>query len=137
MGVLIADNIGLKGGQTSTIALWILKMPYKTKMKKECGKDAVKDEKLYYFGGWLKNLIFKGASQKNNIEGALAKKRGLGQFADLTRGEGGGGGGRDLARKRGGVFQGRDWYPKAHYGISIHLTMINEMWTEGNEMKHE
>ena len=71
-------------------------------MKKECGKDAVKDEKLYYFGGWLKNLIFKGASQKNNIEGALAKKRGLGQFADLTRGEGGEGGG--TWQERGVVF---------------------------------
>ena len=81
-------------------------------MKKECGKDAVKDEKLYYFGGWLKNLIFKGASQKNNIEGALAKKRGLGQFADLTREEGGGEGG-GLGKKEGWCFSGERLIPKS------------------------
>ena len=45
----------------------------------------------------MKNLIFKGgSSQKTDIEGGLPKKGGLGQFADLKAGEGGGGG---LARK--------------------------------------
>ena len=30
MGVPIANNIDLKGGQTSTIALWTLQRPYKS-----------------------------------------------------------------------------------------------------------
>ena len=51
----------------------------------------------------MKNPTFRGVggggggSRKTNIEGGLPKKRGLGQFADLRE---------DLARKRGGVFEG-------------------------------
>ena len=30
MDLPVADNIGLKAGQTSTIALWTLQKPYKT-----------------------------------------------------------------------------------------------------------
>ena len=40
----------------------------------------MKDEKLYYFVGSLKNLTFReggGGSQKTNIEGGLPKKWGL------------------------------------------------------------
>ena len=59
--------------------------------------DGVKDGKFKYYGGSLKNLIFKGeGSQKTNV-GICLKSGNLGQFADL----------RGAWQKRGGdVFEG-------------------------------
>ena len=60
----------------------------------------VKDEKLEYFGGSLRNQIFRGRGvvhKKNNIEEGIAKKGELEHFADL-RDDG-------LVRK-GGIFEG-------------------------------
>ena len=34
--------------------------------------DGVKDEKLQYFWGSLKNVIFRGVSRKSSIEGVIA-----------------------------------------------------------------
>ena len=39
-------------------------------------QDSVKDEKLQYFGGSLKNRTFKGGFTKTNIEGGDYLKRG-------------------------------------------------------------
>ena len=48
-------------------------------------------------------------SSKNNIEGGLPKKRGLGQCRFK---------GRRLARKRRWCFLGgKCWYPNSHYGL--------------------
>ena len=60
----------------------------------------VKDEKLEYFGGSLRNQILRGRGvvhKKTNIEEGIAKKGELGHFADL-RDDG-------LVRK-GGIFEG-------------------------------
>ena len=68
--------------------------------------DGFKDEKFEHYGGSLKNSTFKGGySQKTNIQGRIAKKRGgLGQFVDLSWG---------LARKsRLGIFEGRGLIPQ-------------------------
>ena len=58
----------------------------------------VKDEKLKYFWGSLKNRIFWGGSRKKQYRGGNSLKMGggLGHFADLWGGEGG------LARNTGG-----------------------------------
>ena len=54
-------------------------------------------KKIVYYGGSLKNLIFRvGSQKKNNIQGRLSKKGGLGQFADLKGG---------MENKDGGVFE--------------------------------
>ena len=60
--------------------------------------DEIKDEKLYYYGGSLKNPTFRERIHEKPIHaGELSKKRGgLGQFADLKGG---------LGKKRGGVFE--------------------------------
>ena len=55
--------------------------------------DGVKNEKLEYYGGSLKNLVFRGGSQKPICRGQWPKGgEGLGKFVDL---------------KGGGVFEGR------------------------------
>ena len=54
---------------------------------------------LNILGVYWKIWLSGGSSRKTDIEGGLPKKGGLGQFADLR--EGGGGG---LARKRKVVF---------------------------------
>ena len=51
-----------------------------------------------YFGGSLKNLIFRGGFTKNQYIGGLSKEGGLGKFADLR-------GGLDK-KERDGVFEG-------------------------------
>ena len=57
--------------------------------------DGVQDEKYEYYGGSLKNLIYRRFHKKPIYRGKFPKKgRGFGQFADLKRG---------LAKKRGGV----------------------------------
>ena len=61
--------------------------------------DGVKDVKFYY-GGSLKNPIFRGGdggSLKTNMYGKLPKKGGLGQIADNTFRRG-------LTKKRGWCF---------------------------------
>ena len=50
-----------------------------------------------------------GGVLKNQNIGGLSKKGGLGQFADLR------GGGAWQERWSGGIFEGRGWYPNAHY----------------------
>ena len=55
----------------------------------------MKDERLQYFWGSLKNPIFREGFMKNQYIGGLSKKGWLGQFADLR-----GGGGHE----RGGLI---------------------------------
>ena len=60
----------------------------------------VKDEKLEYFGGSLRNQIFRGRGvvhKKTNIEEGIAKKGELGHFADLKD---------DGLVRKGGIFEG-------------------------------
>ena len=60
--------------------------------------DGVKDEKFYYYGGSLKNLIFRegGGGHKKPIYWGELPKKGCGEFADL----------RGSAKRGGGVFEG-------------------------------
>ena len=45
--------------------------------------DAVKDEKFEYYGGSLKNSIFRGTHENAIYREELPKKGVFGQFADL------------------------------------------------------
>ena len=45
--------------------------------------DGVKDEKFEYYGGSLKNSIFRGTHEKTIYRGELPKKGVFGQFVDL------------------------------------------------------
>ena len=71
-------------------------------------------KKFIYYGGSLKNLIFRVGSQKeNNIQGGFSKKGGLGQFVHLRGG---------LAKKGNGVIVG-GLYRNAHHGkLNYRLT---------------
>ena len=74
--------------------------------------DGVKAEKFWYYGGSLKNLIFRrGVSRKPIYRRGLPKK---GAWSVCRFKEG-------LGKKEGdGIFEGgRGWYPNAHYGSSI------------------
>ena len=67
----------------------------------------VKDEKLWYFRGSLKNLYFRDVSSKTNIQGRLPKK-GTWTFCRFKRGE--------IGKNEGVVILwGGAWYPNAHY----------------------
>ena len=68
--------------------------------------DGVKDQKIWYYGGSLKNLSFRGGRvpEKPIYRVEFSEKEGLRQFADL----------RGAWWKRGGGILRGVWYPIAH-----------------------
>ena len=74
--------------------------------------------KFFYFVVVHWNIWFlggRGGAWKTSIEGGIAWKGGLGQFADL----------RGLGKKDGVVFLKGGWYPNAHYVIVALLCQHN------------